>query len=91
MKTALEVGRLARNGELEGVSLDDGNLKISRPKKDEPEGMDNLTRLVYSLVPRVRLTDLLVEVDSWCDFSERFTQLKTGESAKDKKVLYAAP
>ena len=86
----IEVGRLARSGELEGVSLDDGNLKISRPKKDEPEGMDNLTRLVYSLVPRVRLTDLLVEVDSWCDFSERFTHLKTGESAKDKKVLYAA-
>jgi TnpA family transposase len=85
-----EVGRLVRSGELEGVSLEDGKLKISRPKKDEPEGMDGLTRLVYSLVPRVKLTDLLVEVDSWCEFSGRFTHLKTGEPAKDKKVLYAA-
>lgn len=86
----IEVGRLVKSGELESVSIDNGKLKISRPKKDEPEGMDGLTRLVYSLVPRVKLTDLLVEVDSWCEFSERFTHLKTGEPAKDKKVLYAA-
>ncbi|MDP9424736.1 MAG: Tn3 family transposase [Actinomycetota bacterium] len=85
-----EAGRLVRRGELEGVSLDGGRLKISRPKKDEPEGMETLTRLVYSLVPRVRLTDLLVEVDSWCGYSGRFTHLKTGEPAKDKKVLLAA-
>ncbi len=85
-----EVGRSVRRGELEGVSLDGGRLKISRPKKDEPEGMDAVTRLVYSLVPRVRLTDLLVEVDSWCGYSGRFVHLKTEEPAKDKKVLYAA-
>lgn len=85
-----EVGRLMRRGELEGVSLEKGTLKISRPKKDEPESMDAITRLVYSLVPRVKLPDLLVEVDSWCEFSERFTHLKTGEPAKDKKVLYAS-
>jgi len=85
-----EVGRLVRDGELEGVSLEDGRLRISRPKKDEPDGMDGVARLVYSLVPRVRLTDLLVEVDSWCGFSGRFTHLKTGECARDKKVLYAA-
>ena len=29
-------------------------------------------------------------MDSWCDFSERFTHLKTADPAKDKKVLYAA-
>lgn len=74
-----EVGRLMRHGELEGVSLEKGTLKISRPKKDEPEGMDTVTRLVYSLVPRIKLTDLLVEVDSWCEFSENFTHLKTGD------------
>ncbi len=85
-----EVGRLVRSGDLEGVSMENGTLKISRPKKDEPEGMDALTRLVYSLVPRVRLTDLLVEVDSWCGYSDRFVHLKTGEPAKDRKVLHAA-
>lgn len=83
-------GRLVRRGELEGVSLGGSRLRISRPKKDEPDGMDAVTRLVYSLVPRVKLTDLLVEVDSWCGYSGRFTHLKTGEPAKDKKVLHAA-
>ncbi len=85
----IEVGRLVKSGELEGVSLEKGTLKISRPKREEPEGMDAVTRLVYSLVPRIRLTDLLVEVDSWCDFSKRFTHLKTGDAVRDKKVLYA--
>jgi hypothetical protein len=68
-----EVGRLVRRDQLEGVSLEKEVLKISRLKKDEPEGMEAFTRLVYSLVPRVRLTELLVEVDSWCGFSCRFT------------------
>ena len=40
--------------------------------------MEGIIRLVYSLVPRVRLTDLLVEVDSWCGYSDRFTHPKTG-------------
>jgi TnpA family transposase len=86
----VEVGRLVRRGELEGVSLRDGRLRISRPRKDEPNDMEAVTRLVYSLVPRVKLTDLLLEADSWCGYSDRFVHLKTGESAKDKKVLHAA-
>jgi TnpA family transposase len=86
----LEVGRLIRQGDLEGVSLEKGSLKISPVKKDEPEGMEELTRRLYSLLPRVRLTDLLVEVDSWTNFTRQFTHLKSGEPCKDKKVLYAA-
>jgi TnpA family transposase len=85
----LEVGRLIRRGELEGVSLDKGGLKISPIKKDEPEGMEEFTRRVYSLLPRVRLTDLLVEVDSWTDFTRHFMHLKSGEPCKDTKVLHA--
>lgn len=86
----LEVGRLIRQGDLEGVSLEKGSLKISPIKKDEPEGMEELTRRIYSLLPRVRLTDLLVEVDCWTNFTRQFTHLKSGEPCKDKKVLYAA-
>ncbi|CAN5134682.1 Tn3-like element TnAs1 family transposase [soil metagenome] len=86
----LEVGRLIRRGVLEGVSLEKGNLKISPIKKDEPEGMEAFTRHAYSLLPRVRLTDLLVEVDAWTGFTRHFTHLKSGEPVKDKKVLHAA-
>lgn len=85
----LEVGRLIRRGDLEGVSLEKGSLKISPIKKDDPEGMEGLTRRVYSLLPRVRLTDLLVEVDCWTNLTRQFTHLKSGEPCKDKKVLHA--
>lgn len=33
-----EVGRLVRSGTLEGVSLEDGKLKISRPKRTSRKG-----------------------------------------------------
>ena len=33
-------GAGGRRGDLDGVSLEDGKLKISRPKKDEPEGLE---------------------------------------------------
>jgi pimeloyl-ACP methyl ester carboxylesterase len=41
-------------------------------------------------MPRVRLTDLLVEVDSWTGFTRHFTHLKTGEPSKDLKPILAA-
>ena len=52
--------------------------------------MDTLTRRVYSLLPRVKLTDLLVEVDSWTAFTRQFTHLKSGRRCKDAEVLHAA-
>lgn len=77
-------------GGLEGVSLEKSGLKISPIKKDEPEGMDAFTRRVYALLPRVKLTELLVEVDSWTAFTRQFTHLKSGEPCRDRKVLHAA-
>ena len=84
-----KVSRMLPKGELPGVGLVDGELKVSRLKKDEPEGLDAFRRRLYSFLPRVRLTDLLVEVDSWCSFSRHMTDLRTGRPCRDRELVYA--
>jgi TnpA family transposase len=85
-----KVARMLPKGDLPGVRLEGGELKVSRLKKDEPDGLDDFRRRLYSFLPRVRLTDLLVEVDSWCGFSGHFTDLRTGRPCRDRELVYAA-
>jgi hypothetical protein len=48
-----------------------------------------LAARVYSMLPRVRITDLLAEVASWTLFPDCFTHLRTGAAAIDNRVLMA--
>jgi TnpA family transposase len=84
------VGRLISEDTLPDVRLKGGDLKITPLAKAVPDGVDEVTRCTYSLLPRIKLTDLLVEVDSWTGFSRHFTHLRSGASPKDREVLYAA-
>jgi Tn3 transposase DDE domain len=47
-------------------------------------------RRAYALLPHIKITDLLLEVDRWTGFSKHFTHLKTGEPAKDQILLLPA-
>lgn len=40
-----------------------------------------------ALLPHVKITDLLMEVDEWTGFTRRFTHLKSGDLAKDQTLL----
>lgn len=42
------------------------------------------------LLPQVKITDLLLEVDEWTGFSHHFTHPKTGAPAKDQALLLKA-
>jgi hypothetical protein len=42
-----------------------------------PPAADLLTQQAYDLMPRVKITDLLLEVDQWTDFTRHFTHLKS--------------
>ena len=53
-------------------------------------GIDELRDRLYGMLPHVKITDLLLEVDRWTGFTRRFTHLKTGESAKDPTLLLTA-
>jgi len=39
------------------------------------------------MLPHIKITELLVEVDEWTGFTRHFTHLKTGEAVKDTTAL----
>src|SRR5918994_6555522 len=83
------VNRMISRGKLQNARIEDGELKFSRDKTSIPEDMKEFTQKVYEQMPRVMLTDLLVEVASWTGFTQHFIHLKTGEPAKDLEPILA--
>jgi len=55
--------KLAAAGELPDVELTERGLKISPIEDETPEAADALKLQIYNLLPRVKITDLLLEVD----------------------------
>jgi hypothetical protein len=47
-------------------------------------------RRAYALIPHVKITDLLLEVDRWTGFTRHFAHLKSGAPAGDRAVLLTA-
>lgn len=81
------VNRLAAAGELPDSSLTAAGLKITPLDAAVPEAAQALIDQVARLLPHVKITDLLLEVDEWTGFSRHFTHLKTGAPAKDGALL----
>jgi hypothetical protein len=42
------------------------------------------------MLPRLKITDLLLEVDRWTHFTRHFSHLKTDEPSKDPALLLTA-
>lgn len=85
-----EVAAKAEADRLEDVRIGRGELKVSPLKAATPEEAETLARRLYGMVPAVRVTDLLVEVDRWTGFSAAFAHLHTGLPAGDPRVVLTA-
>ncbi|CAE6875881.1 hypothetical protein R69746_08777 [Paraburkholderia aspalathi] len=85
-----ETARLAVVGELPDVELNDKGLKITPLDDANPAAADILMQQVYDLMPRVKITDLLLEVDQWTDFTRHFTHLKSDSEPPDRTLLLTA-
>lgn len=73
------------------VTLENGELKIKRPAHDEPPP-DNqgLPAAVAARLPKVQLTDLLIEVDSWCPFTQPLGHGSDEPGSRESKTYLLA-
>ena len=82
-----KVDSLAARHQLPDAEIIDGILKVTPLTNAVPEAAEALMRQAYALLPHVKVTDLLLEVDRWTGFTDDFTHLKNQESAKDRPLL----
>ena len=78
------LAKAARAGAIPGGSIENGVLKTDRLTGTVPEEADAMVLDLYSRLPAVRITDLLLEVDDDIGFTEAFTHLRTGVPCKDR-------
>lgn len=79
----------ARGGakQLPGVSIDAGRLHIEAADTIVPAEAEHLITRAAAMLPRVPITDILVEVNNWTGFTDELVHLKTGEPARDTHML----
>jgi TnpA family transposase len=81
------VNRLAAANELPDAIITESGLKITPLDAAVPAAAQALIDQTSMLLPHIKITELLQEVDTWTGFTRHFTHLKTGELAKDKNLL----
>ena len=81
---------LAAKNSLPDAVISNGILKITPLANAVPEEAEELIRKSYALMPHVKITDLLLEVDKWTGFTRHFTHLKSNEACLDKNMLLTA-
>lgn len=80
----------AAASELVDASLTEAGLKVAPIRREQRDRVRTLSRRLYALVPRIRITDLLAEVNGWTGFAERFTHFRTGEASAELPALMGA-
>lgn len=84
------VNSLAAADSLPDAIITESGLKITPQETVVPEIAQTLIEQTAMRLPRVKITDLLMEVDAWTNFTHHFTHLKTGDLTKDKTLLLTA-
>ncbi len=74
-------------GLLPGVSIEGGRLRIEEGGTIVPAEAEQLITRAGGMLPRVPITDILVEVNNWTGFVDALVHLKTGEPARDTHML----
>lgn len=84
------LAKAATENAIPDAELTDRGLSVSPVREEDSDRITTLSRRLYMLVPRIRITSLLAEVHSWTHFLDCFTHYRTGEQAEDEAALMAA-
>ena len=83
-----EVHRLVTNDQLEGVEIKSSGFSVKPHRASSvPNEARSFVQESYAELPRIKITDLLVDVDRWTGFTEQFTHLRTGLPCDEKQGL----
>ncbi|ENP9174782.1 Tn3-like element TnAs3 family transposase, partial [Salmonella enterica subsp. enterica serovar 1,4,[5],12:i:-] len=81
------VNRMAAANDLPDAIITESGLKITPLDAAVPDTAQALIDQTAMVLPHVKITELLLEVDEWTGFTRHFTHLKSGDLAKDKNLL----
>ncbi|TVT54828.1 MAG: Tn3 family transposase [Azoarcus sp. PHD] len=81
------VNRMALANDLPDAIITESGLKITPLDAAVPDAAQALIDQTTMILPHVKITELLLEVDEWTGFTRHFTHLKSGDLAKDKALL----
>ena len=79
----------ARNGKLEGVRLEAGQLVVGPLPGDVPTAAEELKWELADMYPLVEVPDLLMEVHAWTGFADRFTHIRTQDPPRNIPAMLA--
>ena len=81
------VNRMAAANKLPDAIITESGLKITPLDAAVPDTAQTLIEQIAMILPHVKITELLLEVDAWTGFTRHFTHLKSGDMTKDKNLL----
>jgi TnpA family transposase len=86
-KRLAHINKLAAENALPDATITATGLKITPIETSVPKNAKPFVDKATALLPRIKITELLLEVDQWTNFTEHFTHLKSNEIAEDKTLL----
>ncbi len=78
---------MAAASELPDAIITESGLKITLLDAAVPDAAQALIDQAASMLPHVKITELLMEVDDWTGFTRQFTHLKSGDMVEDQTLL----
>ncbi|QSW21480.1 Tn3 family transposase [Clostridium gasigenes] len=76
---------------LEDVSIDGGKISLKRLEKNVSEESEKFNSMIYGMIPKISLPELLLEVSEWTHFEQHLTHATDKPPKNDEiPILMAA-